>query len=91
MTRCRIAKQPPCRSVRLAFLSALLILTLGACGVGGGMDAMLAVPETPTRQVIEQDMGDAAEGGEMEDATEAAILEAAKRSVEEAAAELEAP
>ena len=90
MTRYRIPKQPPCRSVRFVFLSALLMLTLGACGGGRGMDAMPAVPDTPATQASEQDLADAVVGGEIEDATETAILEAAKRSVEEAAAELEA-
>ena len=51
------------------------------------MDAM---PNTPTRQAIEQGVSDAVVGGETEDATEAAILEAAKRSVEKAAIQLEA-
>ena len=67
-------------SVRLLFLSALLILALGACGGSGGMDAMSAMP----------DLADGVVAGQIEDADEAAIVEAAKRNVEEAVAQLEA-
>ena len=72
------------------FLLPLLILMLGACG--GSRDANTASVDlvTANPKVMEHTLSDAGVGGETEDATEAAILEAAKRSVEEAAAKLEA-
>ena len=85
MTRYRIRKQPP-QYLWPLFLSTLLILTLGACGSGRSMDA---APDRPTTLAIEKGLSDAAAGGEMQDATEAAILEAARRSVEKAAIQLE--
>ena len=80
MTRYCIPKQSLFRSVWLLFLSAPLIL--GACGGGGGgdMDALSSMP----------DLADGVVGRQVEDANEAAIVEAAKRNVEEAVAQLEA-
>ena len=88
MARHRIPKQSPRWPVLVVLLSTLPMLTLGACG--GNMDAIVAGPDTLTTQVVNEDPGDAAEGRELEEATEAAIIGAAKRSVEKAAAELEA-